>query len=376
MPEYKNQHYVPQHYLRGWAEDGKISVYHLENGAIPVKTSISRVCSEDYLYGNPTHVEEELHKLEGVHQEPVAALRKGSYLSDLTPRERVLMLSFITTQRLRSKSTRKSIDEGEIMLRKAIREDLVSDAYEDLIEWTSDLEPEEKEDTLVDATTLGIHLQMIVLGVFGHCTIGDLKPTMLRNVAKENFIISNTPIVVDNPKFKSDTVVAGIAEPGVQIYCPIDPERVLLLYDPDAYEIESNYLNQVLLKSQKTVDEINLLQFHSADKFVLHDDCSEKYLDQLSGRIDEFRSREKIVREFEIDGEKVTVEERPDFQIPAKSPGLPGIRTKPVPRRDRRPRSNAGKTQRLTQKVYEEADGSPDVAAILAIRYMNEFVGS
>jgi len=23
MPEYKNQHYVPQHYLKGWAEDKK-----------------------------------------------------------------------------------------------------------------------------------------------------------------------------------------------------------------------------------------------------------------------------------------------------------------------------------------------------------------
>ncbi|WP_154020844.1 MULTISPECIES: DUF4238 domain-containing protein [unclassified Haloarcula] len=36
MPEYKNQHYVPQHFLRGWAEDEKVSVYHIEEGAIQV----------------------------------------------------------------------------------------------------------------------------------------------------------------------------------------------------------------------------------------------------------------------------------------------------------------------------------------------------
>jgi hypothetical protein len=199
---------------------------------------------------------------------------------------------------------------------------------------------------------------------------------MLRNVAEEQFLISNTPIIIDNPIFRSDTVVAGIAEPGVQIYCPIDPERVLLLYDPDAYEVESNSLKQVLLKSQETVDEINLLQFHSADKFVFHDNCSEEYLNQLSGRIDEFRSREKIVREFETDSETVTIKERPDFQIPSKSPDLPSVRRKPVARRDQRPKSNATKTQQLTRQIYEEADGSPDVAAILAIRYMDEFTRS
>lgn len=376
MPEYKNQHYVPQHYLRGWAEDEKIGVYHVDEGAIPVKTSISKVCSEDYLYGNPTHVEEELHKLESLHQEPFDTLRSGSYLPNLTPRERVLLLSFITTQRMRSKATRKSIDSGEEMLRKAIREDLVSDAYEDLLEWTSDLEPDEKEDTLVDATTLGIHLQMIVFGVFGFYSIGDLESVMLQNVAGEGFIISNSPIIIDKPISKSNNVVAGIAEPGIQIYCPIDPKQVLLLYDSDVYDIESNSRNNVLLKSQETVDEINLLQFHSADNFVLHNACSEEYLDGLFGRMDGFRSREKIVRQLEIDGEMETIEERPDFQTPARSPDLPGVRTKPVAGRDRRPKSNAEKTQRLSHRIYEEVDGAPDLAAIFAIRYMNELAGS
>lgn len=47
MPEHKNQHYVPQHYLKGWAEDRKISVYRIDDGAVPVKTSIDNICSED-----------------------------------------------------------------------------------------------------------------------------------------------------------------------------------------------------------------------------------------------------------------------------------------------------------------------------------------
>jgi len=183
MSEHRNQHYVPQHYLRGWAEEEKISVYHLEKGPIPVKTSINKVCSENYLYGNPTHVEEELSKLEGLHQDPLDTLRDGETLSNLTRRERILLLSFITTQRTRAKSTRKSIKEGDEMLRRGVREDLLSGTYEDLIEWTSEIEPEEKEETLVDAATLGIHLQMIVLGVFWFYNICYLASAMFRNHA-------------------------------------------------------------------------------------------------------------------------------------------------------------------------------------------------
>lgn len=376
MPEYKNQHYVPQHFLRGWADDEKLSIYHIENGVIPKETSIRNVCSEDYLYGNPTHVEEELSKLEGLHQKPLESLRNGGHLSDLTFQERVLLLSFITTQRTRSRSTRKSIDEGDELLREGIRDDLISNSYDDLIEWTSELTPEEKEDTLVDATTLGIHLEMIVLGIFGHHTLGDLEPVMLRNAANEEFVISDTPIITDNPLFKSDRVVTGFAEPGLQLYCPIDPKRVLLLYDSAAYDIKSNSRGQVLLKSQKVVDEVNLLQFHTADNVVLHNSCSEEYLDQLASQMDEFRRRDRIIHELEVDGEIRNVEGVPDFQVPGKSPDLPELRMKSVARRDQRLTTNAEKTQKLTHQIYKEASGAPDVAVIMAIRKIMEYVDS
>ncbi|MDQ2074747.1 DUF4238 domain-containing protein [Haloarcula sp. H-GB4] len=376
MPEYKNQHYVPQHFLRGWAENEKVSVYHIEEGAIQVKTSISKVCSEDYLYGNPTHVERELHKLEGLHKDPLETLRNGGYLPDLTPQERLLLLSFITTQRTRSKSTRKSINEGDKLLREGVRDDLVSDRYDDHIEWTSELTPEEKEDTLVDATTLGIHLEMIVLGIFGYQILEDLEPVMLRNVADKEFVISDTPIITDNPQFKSDRVVSGFAEHGLQLYCPIDPKRVLLLYDPTVYDIESNSRRQVLLKSQKTVDEVNLLQFHNADNVVLHNSCSEEYLDRLASRMSEFRRRDKIIHEMEVDGEIRNIDGIPDFQVPAKSPDLPRGEMGSVARRGQRPTTDAEKARELTNQIYEEAGGAPDIAVIMAIRQMAEYVDS
>lgn len=32
MPPYKNQRYVPQSYLRGWATDSTVPLYHIEQG--------------------------------------------------------------------------------------------------------------------------------------------------------------------------------------------------------------------------------------------------------------------------------------------------------------------------------------------------------
>ncbi|WP_349253564.1 DUF4238 domain-containing protein [Halobacterium salinarum] len=36
MPERKNQHYVPQHFLKGWATDNVVNVLPLSEGEISV----------------------------------------------------------------------------------------------------------------------------------------------------------------------------------------------------------------------------------------------------------------------------------------------------------------------------------------------------
>jgi len=376
MPEYKNQHYVPKHYLQGWAKDEKISVYHIEDGQIPVKTSISNVCSEDYLYGNATHVEQELQKIEGLHQEPLEALRSGNYLTEMNRRERLLLLSFIGTQRTRHKRVRADIDAGDGILREGFRIDMEDGVYDDRIEWKDHIDSvDDKQDSLVDAAALGIHLNMILQGIFGFLVFGDLDGVMLRNPGGGEFLFSDTPIVLDNPAFKSSGG-AGLVEGGLQIYCPIDPKRVLFLYDPRVYSVDSNYRGQVLLKSREAVDEVNLMQFHNAENIVLHDSCSEDYLDSLAERMDEYRSREGHVAEIEVDGEIEEVPSNPSHQVPAKSPNIPGCTRRNTRYVEERKRTQKKKMEQVVGSIYRDAFGAADVAVLLAIRKMNEYVGS
>ena len=376
MAEWKNQHYVPQHYLRGWAINDRIEAFQLEHGSVPA-THISKVCSEDYLYGNPPHVEQELSDLEDLHHRPLKTLRSGSSLSSLTRAETALLLSFVTTQRTRSKFTQEDIAAGDEILRDGIQADMTNNRYEDLLQWTTDLTTDEREDTLVDASILGIHLSLMMKGVLGYLSINDLDGVLLCNTTNREFVLSDLPIVLDNPRFKRQTGMgpAGLAERGTQIYCPIDSSRLLFLYDPLIYSIKSNSRQQALIKSTSVVDELNLLQFHNADSIVMHRNSSTEYLNELREQMDRVRSRITISQEHELaTGETYDVEKTPPYQVPAASPDLPAYRiTRTIPYTERRPTAQVERLQQLAQQISTEAYGYPDVSLIATIQYLTEW---
>jgi|GEM_PF-3549417 len=375
MPEHKNQHYVPQHFLRGWSVDGQISVYHIEDGPIPVKESIKHACSEDYLYGNPTHVEEKLGELESLHQKPLGRLRDGGTLPDIDLERRRLLLSFVATQRARSLLTRQDIDSGEHVIRDAIKDDLEDDVFDERIEWHDDFTIDEKEDRLTDASLRSIHMNLIIKCMFGHLFLGDLEGVILRNVADEQFVVSDVRIVLDNPRFKQSQqkVLTGFSEAGLQIFCPIDPARVLLLYDPSVYSFDSNSRQHLLLKSQEVVNEVNLLQFHNSDSIVMHHSCSKEYLNNLAERMSKFRSRQKVTQTMEPeDGEKKEVKKVPPHQVPAKSPDIPGCKTYYTEYTNERYNSHPQYMREIVHKIKKKADGFPDVGAIVAIEIIKE----
>lgn len=374
MPRKKNQHYVPQHYLRGWSNDEDyIGVYHRTKGEIPT-THISNVCSKDYLYGRPTHVETALDRLEDIQHRPLESLRAGENLNDLSDSGLRLLLSFIMTQRTRSLYTREDIEAGDHLLYDGIREDMENNRYEDYIEWTTELTEDEKVDRLTDTSIRGVHLSHMLLGILGHFAIQDLEPVILRNLTDNRFVVSDVPSVFDNARFKSQTL-AGVAERGLQIYCPIDTTRILLLYDPAVYSIQSNSQLEVLLRSPSVVDELNLLQFHNAEEVILHGNNDVSYLDSLADQIDQVRRRESITQDHEVGGEVHEVDKVPPYQVPKISPSIPRQRIhRDVDYVAPRPESQARKTRGLKREIMMRSDGFPDVAVITAVRFMRNLV--
>jgi len=374
MVERKNQHYVPQHYLKAWAIDNVVNVLPLsESETFP--NSIRKVCSRDYFYGNPPKVEAELNQLESHHHKSLKNLRNGSDLTQLSPQKVQLLLSFITTQRSRTKATREDIHSGEEFLRDAVKDDMESDRYENTITWTSDLNEEEKEETIVNASLLGTHHYIIALGIFAYIGISDLEGVMLYNVTENEFIISDAPVVLDNPRYKPryGTVPAGLGNRGLQIYCPIDPNRILLLYDAQVYQFDSNSKKQILIKSSDIVDNINLMQFHNAENIVIFSSNTDDYILSLYDRIDEVRRREEITVPLEAENmETVEVDEVPAYQAPKISPDLPNCTVMTyLPYKQRRPTCQAQKGQNVVRRIFNE-NGFSDLSLIYTIRFLHD----
>jgi hypothetical protein len=378
MVERKNQHYVPKHYLRAWATDQKLNVLPISEGKVFPDTTDS-VCSRNYFYGNPTHVEDALATLDGHHAHPLNELRDGADLTDLSDQYTKLLLSFMTTQRSRTKATKEDIQYGEDYLRDAVHDDIEHDRYEDQVNWKSEFTDREKEDVMVDASLLGTHHYLISLGIFAFIGIGDLQGVMLCNATDREFIISDAPMAHDIPRYRQEMglVPAGLGNRGLQIICPIDQNKILLLYDPAVYRFNANSRKQVLIKDPDVVDELNLLQFHNAESIVMFNNSSEDYILGLYDRIDEVRRREQITvsRETET-GEPFEIDEVPAYQVPKLSPSLPNYTTMTrLPYKKRRPTSKAETGQKLVHEIFNELNWASDVAIIYSVRHLEKLLG-
>jgi len=334
------------------------------------------VCARNYFYGNPV-VEEELANLEGYHSRPIKELREISSLTDLSDMHLKLLYSFVTTQRLRTKAIKSDIKSGKEFLKEGVEDDLEHGRYEDKITWKDNLTDEEKKEQLVDGNLLGIHQQHLVRGIFGFIGLSDLSAVMLRNTTSREFVVSDAPVIHDNPRFKQvqGPGMIGLANRGLQIFCPIGPHRVLLLYDSAVYGFDCNSKQQILLKETGVVDEVNLLQFHNADSIIMFNSCSEEYVSGLLGRMDEARRRDKRTEKLETEsGLSFETEYAPHQQAPGISPGLPSCTVySETGFQTRRSSCRVEEHTRLVNSIFQEAVFS-DVSVIYAIRFLCELL--
>jgi hypothetical protein len=255
MTANKKHHYVPRLLFKHFSEDDRnIFTYNIRRKQ-RFTASINNECYRDYLYGKQNKIENVLMKIEN-KAAPLLRLLVSEQRIVNCEQENVFLLLFISTMYVRTETVKQRI--------RSFQEYVASEAiskYQDRL--TSHSTHELKSSVAEDSQSLfrsGV-LRSLPSFLF-YC---DLRKCLLHSETAE-IIFSDAPLVCCNHFFFGSLLehLLGPANIGVQIFLPIGPNDVLLLYDSNVYQ--SNVEADVIPLSDDDVVQLNILQILSAEK--------------------------------------------------------------------------------------------------------------
>lgn len=266
----KNQHYVPQFYLRNFSEDGHgIRTFNLSSEKVIPHAKLKYQCSKDYFYGEDGSLEKALGGMETFFS---LTFKK---CLELNPKERIsnedfyLLSMFVAVQYMR---TKKMID---------VMEQFGKETYGTLAKLCIEINKLNVPlDQVKIETDKDFPRYVLRFGILQQPLLMDLECVIFENETKEDFVLSDNPIVFQNPLLEEHVKYncSGMASRGLQIYFPLSPRRMICFYDSDAYKFAGK--NIIGLRSPKDVELLNRLQFMNAEKNIyLKEDnvACEKY---------------------------------------------------------------------------------------------------
>lgn len=247
MSKTKNQHYVPQFYLRNFSSNSKsINFLNLSTGRIVLGDSIKNQCSEDYFYGKTIPIEKAFGEIETNSGALLKKMIKDNYIPSAKTQEHSILQLFIVTLHSR---TKYKADEMVDKMGKSVLE-LHPDVDKNLLD---------KVEIKMD-----FPLHYPILNSFTrYHLVQDLSIHLFANESRNNFITSDQPVILYNKWAEDikDYGAVGLASKGLLIFLPLSPGKLLLLYDSSVYKIGNKKDSVTILNVSKEVDNINLMQW-------------------------------------------------------------------------------------------------------------------
>ena len=286
----RKQHYVPQFYLRLFqSAPQRIHLYDLGGMEPRRNVGIRGQCYRRYFHGRDSNLEDALGESERILSASLRRVVKSLELPPQGSEDHRSLLAFVGLQHLR---TQKSVTGfGDIIDKTLVR------AFGDINDAPDELVPE-----LTDLLMTSLSMLPNVLEL-----IGDLKAHLVvsRHAA---FITSDSPVHIYNQYCEgiSDKGITGLASRGLQMFLPLSPSLLLILYDGRTYKIRSSAersSGRSIRGSSPDVDQLNLVQLLSAERNVyFHDWMQHEDITRLIPRFDGLRiAAPGTVREFQQD---------------------------------------------------------------------------
>lgn len=283
MAEYKKQHYVPRFYLKNFSTGNKtlINLYNLKRNLDIKSAKLYNQCQENYFYGDNLNIEKSLG---GIEKHAASVIREIIEYS--TPPERLsenhhILSAFWVIQNGRTKFASESSNDMMDKLIKALMRkegNVEDDEYNKFkIEMTNPI-----------ALPLSVSAQAIPI-------VFDLSFKLLINKTNIPFITSDNPVVLYNQYMEPSNYGShtGLSSQGLQVFIPLSPKHLILLYDHNVYQVGSNKHQCCEVLSIKEIDKINELQWHNALENIYYSDfTSSQYIQTQATNFHTYKTRE------------------------------------------------------------------------------------
>ena len=261
----KNQHYVPQFYLRNFSSNKRsIVLYRIKGKRPPVKNAaIKNICSEDYFYDRDNSIEAALSQKEDDWSAVLKEIIEQKQIRQLT--DKTSLREFVSYQYTRTRGLLNHVSSMVqklllyIFFQDKVLQYLANDEKtqkEVVIEEIQKFAKEYAKDSITPAWLLTMTDDMTK-------GISDLRITILDNQTSKNFITSDTPVIMINP-FSADQVGFGVV--GIVIIVPVSPKIAVMIYDDKIYHLNSDLY---LLTNEDDVININKYTFLNAEEILL-----------------------------------------------------------------------------------------------------------
>jgi Protein of unknown function (DUF4238) len=253
MPSNKKHHFVPRFYLRRFSADGtSINLYNIPSARRIMGANLKNQGYRDYFYGKELNVE---HAIAGLEAEAATVMRKIDEYQSLPPPfspDHLTLVTHLVMQRARTQYEADAMDEVTDAMAQHLMGPVMAAEGIDLSQFKVNL-----AEPGAFAVATAARISALAL---------DLHYKLLVDQTGEGFITSDNPVVSCNPllSFRTFGSNCGLACKGLQLYFPIDPQKLVLFYDGASYRVGTNDGIVVRITNPADIYEINSLQVVSA----------------------------------------------------------------------------------------------------------------
>ena len=273
MPNNKNQHFVPQFYLRNFSSDRKsISSFLIEAERMIPRVSIKDQCSRDYFYPDLEY-EHDLGRFEEQCRQIINEIVLGRKVS-FTRSDLFWLRAFTILQRSRTRHEASIVKDSFQDFRDYMRSQRMGDDLKREIEGYVN---SEKNTVALLASNLGPGIIMT----------SDISCKILKFVGEGAFLTSDDPVFMYNTFLESrGKMNYGLSAMGLILFLPLSDRYAVILYDGGIYKVGQKKKQVVEFDSPSDLYWMNMLTILNADKVVFfkQDTQNQQHLTDLVRR--------------------------------------------------------------------------------------------